>query len=252
MVKCQDSNPVIKEFLAQFEEVKYKGYGLDTPGRVLYPTFMSTDTKKVWSAPKSASGSCVTPANVYVAGVCLSSCATPEQQILVEHQNKMKYMPFIEALTRNIQQVGTLQSNSTMSSKVLASTKVDVWVTEMVDSDHDILVFNMKSGGQLKLTPNHPVLTADGVMKLSGDFKAGESLVQLGGKLDPIVSIEKTVHHGKVYNVFVKSSDLRKNVVVTNGYLNGTAFYQNEGAKFMNRALFREQLFRGAFPNAKK
>jgi len=41
-------------------------------------------------------------------------------------------------------------------------------------------------------------------------------------------------------------------VVVTNGYLNGTAFYQNEGSKFMNRALFRQQLFRGAFPTEKE
>ncbi len=252
MVKCQGTNPVIKEFLTQFEEVKYQGHGLDTAGRVLYPTFMSTQTKKPWIAPKTASASCTIPENVYVAGVCLSSCATPEQQILVERENKFKYMSFIDALTQNVPQVATLQSNSTMASKELASTKVDVWVTEMLDGDHDILIFNMKSGGQLKLTTNHPILTADGVMKISGDFKVGESLVQLGGKLDPIVSIEKAVHHGKVYNVFVKSSDLRKNVVVTNGYLNGTAFYQNEGAKFLNRAMFRENLFRGAFPEEKK
>ncbi len=252
MKKCQDQVPVIKEFLTEFDDVKYQSYGLNTPGRVLYPTFMSTSTKKPWIAPKSVNAACVVPENIYVAGVCVSSCATPEQQILVEREKQLKYMPFIDALTQNIPRVATLQSASTMASKTVAHTPVDNWVTEMLDGDHDILVFKMKSGGQLKLTTNHPILAADGVMKLSSDFKVGESLVQLGGKLDPIVSIDKTVHHGKVYNLFVKSSDLKKNVVVTNGYLNGTAFYQNEGSKFMNRALFRQQIYRGAFPEEKK
>lgn len=252
MVKCQNQVPVIKEFLTTFEDVKSKGFGLDTPGRVLYPTFMDSKTKTVWKAPVKGSDSCEVAATVYVAGVCVSSCATPEQQIMVEHNNKVQNMSFIDALTQKVGAVKTLQSDSSMSSKTLATTKVDSWVTELEDTDHEILVFKMKSGGELKLTVNHPILSQDGVMKLSADFKVGESLVQVGGKLDPIVSITKVPYFGKVYNVFVKSSALQKNVVITNGYLNGTAFYQNEGAKHMNRALFREQLFRGAFPESKK
>jgi PKD repeat protein len=252
MVKCQDQVPVIKEFLAELNDVKYQSFGLNTPGRVLYPTFMNSATKKPWIAPKTKDAACVVPESAYVAGVCVSSCATPEQQILVEQEKKLKYMPFIDALTQKIPVVATLQSNSTMASKTVAKTQVDAWVTEMFDGDHDILVFNMKSGGQLKLTTNHPILAQNGVMKMSSEFKVGESLVQLGGKLDPIVSIEKAVHHGKVYNLFVKSSALQKNVVVTNGYLNGTAFYQNEGTQFLNRALFRERMIRGAFPEEKK
>lgn len=252
MVKCQDQVPVIKEFLTMFEDVKSKGFGLDTPGRVLYPTFMDTKTKTVWKAPVKENGSCQVSETIYVAGVCVSSCATPEQQIMVEHNNKTQNMKFIDALTMKVALVKTLQSDSSMSSKNLASTKVDTWVTEIEDTDHEILVFKMKSGGELRITTNHPVLSKDGVMKLSSEFKAGDSLVQVGGKLDQIESITKVPYFGKVYNVFVKSSALQKNVVVTNGYLNGTAFYQNEGAKFLNRAMFREQLFRGAFPESKK
>jgi PKD repeat protein len=254
MVKCQDKVPAIKEFLTVFNDVKYKSYGLDTPGRVLYPTFMITNPAKPWIAPTSKTAACDVPASAYIAGVCVSSCATPDQQILVDVANdkKLKYMPFIQALTQNVDRVATLQSNSSMSSKQLDSTKVDVWVTEMLDTDHDILVFTMKSGGQLKVTTNHPILNSKGMMQLSSEFKVGDSLVQLGGKLDQIVSIEKIVYHGKVYNVFVKSSAPQKNVVVTNGYLNGTAFYQNEGADAMNRDLFRDHLLKGAFPETKK
>lgn len=249
MKKCEDVIPSVKEFLAEMGDVKYKQYQIDESSRMLYPTFMNPENKKPWIAPKKSSASCEAPAGVYVAAVCVASCATPEQEILAQakEEKKLKYVPFIEALTQEMPFVGTLHSASTMSSKTVAKSKVDQWVTEFMDTDHEILVFKMKSGGQLKVTTNHPLLSQQGVMKLASDFQVGESLVLLGGRLDPIVSIEAQTHHGKVYNLFVQSSDLKKNVVVINGYLNGTAFYQNEGAKVLNRALFREHLFRGAF-----
>ncbi len=105
----------------------------------------------------------------------------------------------------------------------------------------------MRSGGTLKMTPNHPLIAADGSMKLAKDFKVGQSLVRLGGHPDEIVSMHDSIHFGKVYNVFVKSNDLHHNVVVTNGYLNGTAFYQNEGAGNLNRQILRGKLVRGIF-----
>jgi cyclopropane fatty-acyl-phospholipid synthase-like methyltransferase len=80
-----------------------------------------------------------------------------------------------------------------------------------------------------------------------GDLKVGDELVQLGGRTDRIVSLEHVKHFGKVYNVFVRSADPMKNVVVTGGYLNGTAFYQNEGAKFLNRRVFQGKLTNGVF-----
>ena len=59
------------------------------------------------------------------------------------------------------------------------------------------------------------------------------------------MSIRKFNYFGKVYNLFVKSSALHKNIVVTNGYLNGTAYFQNDGAQHLNRQLFRGALIKG-------
>lgn len=255
MVKCQNDLPVIKEFLTNFDNVTLKVDGKELSvggkGRELYPTFMNTAFKpeKPWIAPKVATAPCTMPATAYIATVCVSSCATPEQQILAQEQasGKLKYMPFIEALTKNAGFVASLQSAQSMGSKAVVKTKVDQWVTELIDTEHDILVFKMKSGRELKLTPNHPVVTAEGMMKKAGEFKAGEALVQLGGVLDPIESITPIKHFGKVYNVFVQSNAIHKNILVTNGYLNGSAYFQNEGAKDMNRSLFRQKLTRGVF-----
>jgi hypothetical protein len=260
MVKCQGSVPTIQEFLEKMNAQKggdgrYGSYGINSSSRSVYPTFMqrvadpksATGTKEaVWIAPKSASANCVVPESAYVAAVCLSSCVTPEQQILAAVKGKPQKMAFIDALLSNQSQVATLRNNSSISDRKLVPTKVDQWVSELIDTEHDILVFKMESGGELKVTPNHPVLSEQGMMKLASEFAVGEHLVQLGGHRDLIVGIEKTKHFGKVYNVFVKSNNLRRNVVVTGGYLNGTAFYQNEGAVNMNRALFRKNLVRGA------
>lgn len=250
MLKCQDKVPVIKEFLENFDHVKVGSTTIDS-SRKLYPTFMNRATKpeKAWIAPKKESGSCEVPSTVYIAAVCVSSCATPEQQIIadVKAQGQGKYVTFIEALTKNYSHVVTLKNNNSMASRAVEKTPVAQWVTELIDGEHEIIVFKMKSGRSLKLTTNHPVVAANGMMKLASEFKVGDSLVELGGHLDQIVSLEHITHYGKVYNLFVKSSEIQKNIVITNGYLNGTAFFQNEGAQNMNRSLFKNKMTKGIF-----
>jgi hypothetical protein len=81
---------------------------------------------------------------------------------------------------------------------------------------------------------------------LASDFKVGQNLVKFGGASDRIVAIEHEKYFGKVYNVFVKSASPQHNVVITSGFLNGTAFFQNEGASNMNREILRKKLTHGA------
>jgi len=243
---------VIKEFLANFENYEIgsgASAGLILNGHLVYATFMNraSHPERTWKAPTDPNAPCNVPEAVYVAAVCTASCATPEEMILGQREanGKLAYTPFLQSWQQKFKFVATLQSQSTMSSKRVVKTAVDNWVTELVDGEHDILNFTMRSGGVLRLTPNHPILTSEGTMKLASDFKAGESLVRLGGERDPIVSIEATKYFGKVYNVFVKSAELHKNIVVTNGYLNGTAYFQNDGAQHLNKRLFRGALVKG-------
>lgn len=253
MLKCQDQVPVVKSFLENFEQYamgKGTAAGLVMNGREVYATFMYMEggKEKTWKAPTDKKASCTVREGLYVAAVCTASCATPEQQILGQKgpQGKLAYDSFLNSWQEKFKSVATMQKNAGMNAKLVKKTEVDNWVTEVVDTEHVILNFTTKSGGVLRLTPNHPILTAAGSMKVAGSFKVGESLVRLGGELDPIVSIESTQYYGKVYNLFVKSSELEHNVVVTNGYLNGTAFFQNEGAKHLNQRILRSNLVRGA------
>lgn len=253
MKKCRAEVPAIDEFFNAFEHLD-TGAGFWDGKRQLYATFMDKSKKpeKAWIAPKTSTASCKVPDGVYVAAVCLASCATPEEMILAsERQNRTGYVRFDEAWQKNLPFVATLTSRSTIDSKRVHSSRVDQWVTELVDTDHQMVQFELKSGQILKLTPNHPLLTKDGVMKMAMDFKVGESLVMLGGELDEIVRLTEIQYFGKVYNVFVKSNALQHNIVVTNGYLNGTAYFQNEGTKDLNRQLFRARVIDGALVKGK-
>lgn len=206
-----------------------------------------TDADIPWIAPTDPKAPCTVPDGVYVSAVCVSSCATPEQLIKAQAtgNGKLHDVPFFEAWQKKFAFVASLQSESSMSSKDVQKTAVEQWVTELVDTDHVILEFRMRSGGSLRLTPNHPLLGPDGIMREASEFKVGESLLQLGAIPDQIVSIRSTNYFGKVYNVFVQSAAPHHNVVVTNGYLNGTAFFQNEGAQYLNRQVLRTRLIKG-------
>jgi len=218
----------------------------------LYPTFIDGANNKPWIAPKDPQQSCSVPAKVYIAAVCVSSCATPDQEILVfsEKSKQFKSQTFLDALNSKTKFVGSLhldQGNDDKGKIEIKKTKVENWVTELMDTEHEILVFKTKSGSQLKVTPNHPLVAADGTIKIAVDFVVGDQLVKLGGQFDEITSIDKIHYFGKVYNLFVNSNDKLKNIVVTNGFLNGTAFYQNEGSDQVNKKILRIRLLKDAF-----
>jgi intein/homing endonuclease len=168
-----------------------------------------------------------------------------------EANKRPSWVRFDQALEEDHSFVTTLKSPVFRGNRSLTKTKVDQWVTEVFDSEHDILDFHMASGRTLRLTPNHGVVTVDGRIKLAKDFKVGESLVMSDRSLDPIAKIEQTKHFGKVYNVFVKSAALHHNVVLVNGYLVGTGFFQNDGAEFVNNRILENRLLKGVFKGNK-
>lgn len=251
MLKCQDTHPEIKRFMAEhhdFGVVDKKGRSFDTK-RPLYATFMQMKSGRevVWKAPTSINAACDVPTSAYISAVCVSSCATPDQNILVKtaaNQNP-EFMRFDQAYHLNVPFVMTLKSRVLHAKKNLSHSKVDQWVTEMIDTEHEIVNIQLQSGGELRLTPNHPMVMSDGTLKLVGDLKTGDKLVRSSGKSDPIVKLETENYYGKVYNVFTQSAAPQHNVVIINDYMSGSAMFQNEAANMINRRIFRTKLIKG-------
>jgi len=252
MLKCQSVLPEVKRFLDQHTEFGIRdrqGRSFDTK-RPLYASFMKIRNGKevVWRAPVVAGSECSMPNSAFVAAVCVSSCATPDQHVMVkEHPSSLPtFMRFDEVHSKKLALVMTLRSPVFKANGNLTHSKVDQWVTEVVDTEHDIKVIVLKSGGQLKLTPNHPMVMPDGSLKLVQDLRVGESLVKSNSSLDPVISIQDIKFYGKVYNVFTQSASPQHNIVFINGYMSGSAMFQNEAANLINRRIFRSKLTQGA------
>jgi|GEM_PF-3139780 len=261
MNQCAADQSKIQNFFditSDFESAPQNSYkisddGSKIEGRPTYVTFRNDDGS-VWKAPapgtsnwrdkstahSDAAGlSCEIPDSAEIAGLCLSSCVTPSQIIA---SGNGAALPIKRAYDGILGDVQTLAPFSTILKPILMSTPVKQFITEIADSEHDIMIFTMASGSSIEYTPNHPVVTADGNLKDAADFVIGQSFVKKNGDLDEIIKIENIKYFGKVYNVYMQSSVLERNVVVINDYLTGSAYFQNEGHDFVDRKVLRSSL----------
>lgn len=206
----------------------------------MYPSFATGDFNRGWVAPTAIENDCRTkpPAGYSWNVDCVASCYTPEERLLYSSG----YVPIGEAMQENLQDLQVVSDEATLGNIRLKSIGIEDYINSLQDTDHTILELRMASGGSLKVTPNHPLLNHNGYIKLAETFKVGDALLTKEGDKDPIVSIEVSEYHGKVYNVMPKSAGLKANVLVAEGYLAGSAWYQNEGASYISRRILRESV----------
>ena len=66
-------------------------------------------------------------------------------------------------------------------------------------------------------------------------------MIQKNGDFDPIVYIsEVEPFFGKVYNVMPKEYDLKSNIVVVQGFLNGSSRFQNSYIDKLQRQILHD------------
>ena len=135
----------------------------------------------------------------------------------------------------------TLSSDATLDRPTLQKNTVYSYTSEIRDAEHVIYEITTASGGQLRLTNEHPVITSEGQLVKAERLTRADELLKADGTPDRIVSVKKTRYFGKVYNIKPVSRDTVSNILVAQGFLVGSARFQNEDVEYMNRVL----LFRG-------
>jgi hypothetical protein len=214
-----------------------------------YPIWVTDDYKITWKeAPKTETSDCVDiPAQFTKYIMCTSSCYTPDQRLAfvteeetLEKPFQISWIPIVDAYMKQ-KRILALDPASTLENIMFSPVDVKGYTREYKDVTNKIVAFKLESGGKLKVTPNHPIVSGTGHIREASAFKVGDYFIKMDGSLDKVAEIEDTEHFGRVYNVDTKSSDLKKKIVLAEGYLNGTSYYQNDGFKYINRQLFREQ-----------
>jgi hypothetical protein len=184
---------------------------------------------------KDATTGVLTPwtGNFYVSFYCESSCYTPDQSLRFSTGD----VNILEAVKSKRDDVVTLTPDATLDNIETHVDNVYSYTLEIRDAEQVIYKIKTASGGTLSVTNEHPVLVSDGRLVKAETLQNGDRLVRANGKLDPIVHVERTTFFGKVYNMKPMSEDLVSNILIAQGFLVGSARFQNDDVNYMNRVL---------------
>lgn len=257
MKACESKVPAIKIFFdiiggadqlsTYLNDTTSSLYGTARP-RPLYVTF-SDEANQPWIAPKTfttkEAANCEVPVNAKIFGICTSSCYTPDQKLLFNVAGKQQYIPIIDAIGEKQQSIMTLAPESVMEKLKFTSAPIAHFISELVNTNHKIRTFYTSSGGKLSVTFNHPLVASDGVIREASDFKVGDQLIKADGSFDEIKSIEEMVYPGKVHNVLPYGESIMGNIIVAEGFLSGSAYFQNDGVNYLNQKILRSNLLHG-------
>ncbi|WNG20725.1 Hint domain-containing protein [Cystobacter fuscus] len=178
------------------------------------------------------------PVQVLMDGVCEPGCYTPDQRILFQSGE----VQVEKAQKAGADDLVTLSAESTLDAVQLVNNTVERYTVDRDPVNQQVLDFRMASGGKLTVTREHPLVTSQGSLRKAKEFIVGEHLVKQDGSLDKIVTIEERAYYGKVYNLRPVSRDLTSNILVAEGYLNGSARFQSEYVEELNRLILRNNV----------
>ncbi|MEI6805407.1 MAG: Hint domain-containing protein [Myxococcaceae bacterium] len=174
---------------------------------------------KSWKGPLDKNAAC---SDWELKTFCVASCYTPDQKILFASGE----LAIGAAFEQNENVLMVLQEGSSLEHPVLKPMPVKAYSRSWQDAHEIIRVIKTQSGGQLKVTENHPILLSSGIMIEARDLEEGDLLVKQDGQRDPVVSIENIDYYGRVFNLTPASSNPTENIIVAQGFLIGSGAYQ--------------------------
>jgi hypothetical protein len=169
----------------------------------------------------------------WVAGYCESSCYTPDQSLRFSNGD----VNIVEALGTKRTDLVTLSPDATLDDLTTQVSQVLNYTLELRDAKNPIVKLTTASGGSLTVTTEHPVITSKGQLVKAESLVEGDALLLANGTPDPITHIEKGSHFGKVYNIKPVSPEPVANILIAQGFLVGSARFQNDDVGYINRIL---------------
>jgi hypothetical protein len=211
----------------------------------LYPSFEDTPTvasgTQLFPHPSLADcrlytdrdGLAPITGNFYMIAQCESSCYAPDQSLRFSKGD----VNIVEAMTAKRDDLVTLTPDATLDNLATQTSKVYSYTTEIRDAENTIFELSTASGGSLRVTGEHPVVTGEGRLVKASQLAEGDELLKPDGTTDVITAVEKATHFGKVYNIKPVSREPVANLLIAQGYVVGSARFQNDDVKYINRVL---------------
>jgi len=216
--------------------------------RPLYPSFDTTVTgtgTQLFPHPTLANcslysdktGTTLWNTFFYVSYYCESSCYAPDQSLRFSDGD----VNVVKAMKEKRDDLVTLTADATLDDLATQTARVFSYTTEIRDAENVIYKLTTASGGSLSVTNEHPIITSVGRLVQAQKLALGDELLQADGTPDEIIKIEKSTLFGKVYNIKPAQTEPVANILIAQGFLVGSARFQNDDIGYINRIL----LFRG-------
>ena len=173
-----------------------------------------------------------------VAAYCVSSCYAPDQNLRFSGGD----VNVVVAMKARRDDLVTLTPGASLDDLSLQTSRVASYTTEIRDAENVIYKLTTASGGSLKVTNEHPMITSSGRLVQAQQLAVGNELLKADGTPDPIIGIEKTTYFGRVYNIKPVSTEPVANILIAQGYLVGSSRFQNDDVSYMNRILLLHQV----------
>jgi len=225
----------------------------DNYGTWLYPVYVDPDNGyEPWKGP-GAPGSPYAGASasqiesldpklkavqIIQDGICEPGCYTPDQRVLFADGP----VEIGLAQKRGLTDLMTLSPQSAFGRIELIKNQVLYYTLDQKAAQQKILTFRMASGGHLSVTLEHPLVTSVGSLKKARELQIGEHLIKQDGNQDEIVEVEEQQWTGRAYNLKPITTDLTSNILVAQGYLNGSGRFQSEYVEELNRVILRQNV----------
>lgn len=204
--------------------------------RFQYPMFGTWNgnrhQSKLWR-PEDHKFPATLPSNIEWLAICTASCYTSDQQLLTANG----YIPIAEAESSQVSEIMVVSKGSALGSVSTSKARVGKYTRSFRDTDHEVLNFSTSGGGTISVTKGHVLVDGQGVLKVAADFKEGDSLLTAEGEPDAITSITKEDYFGSVYNVRPQSLDYDQNLVIVQGFINGSDRFQNDWANSIGKSV---------------
>ena len=217
--------------------------------RPLYPSFDSTATgagTQLFPHPTLANCNLYTdPSGInqwptsnsfFVVAYCTSPCYTPDQNLRFSTGD----VNIVDAFQARRDDLITLSPDATFDRLRTQVSRVHSYTAATRDAEEAIYKLTTASGGSLTVTGEHPVLVSSGRhgrLVNAEQVREGDDLLKADGTTDPITGIEKTTFFGKVYNITPTTTDRVANLLIAQDFVVGSARFEEEDVKYMNRAL---------------
>lgn len=227
----------------RLDQWKFVSYAKNDPANG-YPLWRPEDYELLKKDENGVFSRCEKPADVRPFAFCKIGCYAPEQRITFSTGPTR----IDEAFEQRRRDIVTLAPDATFEALKLMDNRVHSYIADVLPREQELLTFTMESGGVLRVTPDHPIVDEEGMVRAASEFQNGDRLVKADGTFDPIRSIVKGKFFGKVYNVQPETKDPTSNVVIAEGYLNASHKYQSPELRYMNRRLVRETVDQALLP----